>query len=59
MQTVNIAPFLSIPIDAGLCNFGDVHKLDIDDFADMNEILMIRAENNRRAEVAAKAKRKK
>ena len=55
MTTVNLPPFISGPIDAGLCLYGDIKSLDIDDFANMNEILAVRQENQRRSEKAAKA----
>jgi len=48
-----------MPIDAGLCTFSDMYKLNIDDFADMNEILTVRYENKKKAHKSAEAKQKR
>ncbi len=48
-----------MPIDAGLCSYGDIYTLSIDDFANMNEILMVRSENEKRARAVEERKRKK
>ena len=63
-HTVNIAPFFANPIDAGLCTLTDLKsrgddgepRLSIDDVCDLNEILLVRAENQWRANRAGEAK---
>ncbi len=52
-------PFMAGPIDAGLCMYGDVYKLTLSDFANMNEILAVRVENQARAHKAAERNRKR
>ena len=42
--------FFSVPIDAGLCTYIDCRDhLTLDEVADLNEILAVRYENERRA----------
>ena len=46
---------MSGPVDAGLCSYPDIYRLSMEDFCNMNEILAVKYENQRRADKAAKA----
>ena len=48
----NIHPLLVAPIVNGLCKYGSIYTLSLEDFFDMNEILMVKFENERRANEA-------
>lgn len=60
----NIHPFFGHPLAEGLASFADMRRrmpdgqpfLDLDDFATMNEILIIRAVNEKRARRKAQQK---
>lgn len=43
----------------GICSYADVHRLSLEDFYNMNEILQIKHENERLAEKAAAREQKK
>lgn len=60
VATVNIPPFLAAPVGAGLCRYSELKTLTLNEVADMNKILAVRAENEHRAMKAARrdAKRK-
>lgn len=45
---MNVPPLLAVPVQAGLCKFEDIYRLPLDAFLDMNEILIVKAENERR-----------
>ena len=63
-DSANVEPFFAHPMDAGMCTVADLRArdsdgepvLDIADVADMNERLIVQAENRKRAEDAAKRK---
>ena len=60
----NVEPFFAHPMDAGMCTVADLRArdadgepvLDIADVADMNERLIVQAENRKRADDAARRK---
>ena len=45
----NVHPLLVGPVSAGLCGIDAGRTLTLDDVLDLNEILIARAENERRA----------
>ena len=47
---------LSAPIEFGLCSYKDIYELELFDFICMNELLMVKWENERRANRAAEKK---
>ena len=50
---------IAAPIAAGLCTYVEVRNhLSLDEILDLNEILIVRAENEHRAYLAAEAKAK-
>lgn len=49
MQPLNIPPFIANPILGGLCTYSELLTMSIDEVADLNELLVVRAENERRA----------
>ena len=57
VETENIPMILSAPISFGLCHYGAVHALSLEDFYNMNEILSVKFENERRAQKAAERKK--
>ena len=67
VKTKNIPPFFSVPIDAGMTTLAELRSVDHDgqplldvcDVADMNEVLMVRYENERRANKAAERKNRR
>ena len=58
---------MAAPIDAGLCGLPDLRSrgldgdplLDLADVCDLNEILIVRAENERRERVRAETERRR
>ena len=60
VQPVGIDPIFSGIIDAGLCTYLDCRdRLSLAEVADLNEVLIARYENERRAHAAAEAKAKR
>ena len=63
---MNIDPFFASPIDAGLCSLTDLKTLRQDgnpllslaEVCDLNEILAVRYENERRAHKSAESTQK-
>ena len=55
----NFPPILVAPISEGLCAYKDIYELSLEDFINMNEIVMVKHENERRARKAAEKKSKK
>ena len=49
VSSPNIHPLLVGPVSAGLCGIGASRELTLDDILDLNEILIVKAENERRA----------
>ena len=45
---MNIPALFATPVSAGLCQYGDIYRLSLDDFLNMNEILLVKSENERR-----------
>ena len=60
VETPNIHPFLAAPIAAKLCSYIDIRdNLSLNEVADLNEILIVQGENERRAyDDAAKGHKK-
>jgi hypothetical protein len=56
--TENIPSVLAAPISAGLCAYGEVYLLSLEDFYNMIEILQVRSENERRSYEAIQKKSK-
>ena len=54
----NFPPILVPAISAGLCDYKDVYTLTLEDFLNMNEILTVKNENERRAYKAAERRNK-
>ena len=51
---MNIPPFFAAPLSAGLVTYREMRDdLTIDEVADLNEVLIVRGENERRASQAA------
>ena len=56
---MNLDPFFAVPIGAGLCTYTEARDmLSLDEIADLNEVLLVRTENERRAHDAAERKAK-
>ena len=53
MEVKNFPPILVPAIVHGLCDYKDIYTLSLEDFMNMNEILMVKNENERRAHKAA------
>ena len=49
----NIHPYLVQPITHGMCQYRDIYELGLEDFFDMNELLQVKFENERRSNEAA------
>jgi hypothetical protein len=58
VEVKNFPPILTPAISAGLCDYKDIYHLSLEDFMNMNEILMVKNENERRAHRAAERKHK-
>lgn len=56
MSVANFPAILAPAISAGMCNYKDIYVLSLEDFINMNEILMVNNENERRAHRAAERK---
>ena len=57
-MTVNISPFLSEPVIHDMCSYTDMRdNLDIDEMADLHEMMVVKAERERRAYKRAEAQR--
>ena len=58
MTTVNIPPFLSVPVMEGMCSYQDLYKegLGLEFVCDLNEMLSVKFENEYRAIEAGKKK---
>ena len=62
----NVPGFIAAPIDARLCSLADLNSrgtngdplLDLGDVCDLNEILIVRAENERRARLRMDAEQR-
>ena len=59
VEPENFPRFLAGPVMSGMCSFKDIHILALDDFSDMNELMMVRCENETRAQKAANKKQGK
>ena len=59
VETVNIDPFLSGVVTAGMCTLKDLHEdgLGMEFICDLNEILAVKYENEYRAYNAGKDKK--
>ncbi|MCY3554985.1 MAG: hypothetical protein OXH56_06635, partial [Gemmatimonadetes bacterium] len=54
-NTKGLDPYLAAPVMAGLCGYVDIRdRLSLDEVADLNEGLLVRAENDRRRYEAMK-----
>ena len=51
---MNLPPFIANPIAGGQCSYQELMGMTIDQVADLNEILLVRVVNERRAQEAAK-----
>lgn len=54
----NFPPILVPAISSGMCDYKDIYTLSLEDFMNMNEILMVKNENERRAYKASERKSK-
>ena len=58
VEVQNFPSILTPAISAGLCDYKDIYTLSFEDFMNMNEILMVKNENERRAYKASERKNK-
>ena len=55
VEVQNFPAILMPPISAGLCDYEAVHRLSLEDFFNMNELLAVKHENEYRAQQVSTA----